>query len=66
MASAGAQRPMLVCVSMLKLLSRGLVRAIDVADGSVVWQTRTELAGEAGPAIADGRVYVGLLGFGNA
>jgi outer membrane protein assembly factor BamB len=50
-------------VSTLALLDTGLIRAIDVADGSILWQTHTELGGEAGPAIADGRVYVGLLGF---
>ena len=66
MTSAGAQGCTLVCVSTLGLLQKGLIRAIDVADGSILWQTHTALGGEAGPAIADGRVYLGLLGFQQA
>jgi outer membrane protein assembly factor BamB len=42
----------------------GLHRAFDVADGSLLWQTRTERGGQAAPAIADGRVFIGLMGGG--
>jgi len=71
MTGEDPRRRVLICVSnydgeKYAVPTKGLVRALDVSDGSLLWQTRTDLQGEAGPAIADGRIYLGLLGFGQA